>query len=117
MKLLRIILCMTLHYETKVCKAKRTLSPQLTEEKIKKTRLIYDRGKYKECSWWRMLQNPNIADPNHRDGKLFRRRFRTNYRLFLQIKQMCQLYLHKELFTGDHDEFGRECVPFDLKLL
>ena len=44
--------------------------------------------KYQESNWSKMLQLGRCQDPSSKDGKLFRRRFRIPYPLFLEIVEV-----------------------------
>ena len=86
--------------------------------KLKKTRRVYDRLDYTQSTWWHFLQRPTIRDPTHRDGKLFRTRFRVPYSLFHQLVSLCTtgslstFFQHKKC-----DATGRSSIPIELKLL
>ena len=77
---------------TMLNKAKKRRAKRLAEikvvEKIKERRhrKWEDRLNYMASTWGRMLQSNRINDPTDRKGgKLFRRRFRVPYPIYLQI--------------------------------
>lgn len=66
------------------------------------------------CSWWNLYVKDNggyFSNPNHRDGKLFLRRFQLPY------------VLVKEVWTDmgrgrkQSDAFGRKSAPIELLVL
>ena len=56
----------------------------------KARRTSYPRQDYKNSVWWHFINKPTIQDPNHRDGKLFRTRFRVPYEVYKQLLYLCQ---------------------------
>ena len=44
-----------------------------------------DENEPERSVWWKFIQRETVQDPRHRDGKLFRRRFRVPYSLFRRL--------------------------------
>jgi hypothetical protein len=84
--------------------------------KIKKRRLSYPREDYNESCWSRMLLNPNIQVEDHRDGKLFRKRFRIPYTAFIKLVELFET-VEYSFCTSHHNASGRISVPLKLKIL
>ena len=84
----------------------------------KKRRRTYPRHNYKESVWWHFLSKPTVQDEKHRDGKLFRRRFRVPFELYRQLLHLCRDgSLKKYFLCRENDAVGRPSVPLELKLL
>ena len=66
--------------------------------------------KYQESNWSKMLQLGRCQDPSSKDGKLFRRRFRIPYPLFLEIVEVVR---NKNWFP-EVDCTGAPSVPLEL---
>jgi len=78
---------------------------------MKKARHNAPRVKYWDNGWGLMLQDPALKDPDSREAKKFRQRFRVTYSLFLYVVDLCK---RKSIFcTTRH--FGN--VPVELKVL
>ena len=58
------------------------------DEPTVKHRFVYSRSDYKESLWWKMLQNPRLQDPNIKEAKVFRLRFRVPYPIYLHIADL-----------------------------
>ena len=66
-------------------------------------------------TWGRMLQSERVTDPTDGKGwKLFRRRFRVPYPIFLQLVQMARA---SGEFTEIPDAAGNPVAPLELKIL
>ena len=62
-----------------------------------------------------MLQSERVTDPTDRKGgKLFQRRFRVPYPIFLQLVQMARA---SGEFTENPDAAGNPAAPLELKIL
>ena len=68
---------------------------------------------YQESNWAQMLQLGRCQDPSSKDGKLFRRRFRIPYPLFLEIVEVVRI---KNWFP-EVDCTGAPSAPLELKIL
>lgn len=79
----------------------------------KRTRLSYPREDPKISPWFKYLGTGPWSDTTHRDGKLFRRRFRVPHAFFLEMVRECRA---KQTFPEGLDAFGR-CVPLEFKIL
>jgi hypothetical protein len=77
-------------------------------------RLVYPRRDPKSSMWWEYVLGGTWADPTSRDGKTFRRRFRTTHDFFLGL-----VVRAKELFPmhSKPDALGRRPGPIELKVL
>lgn len=95
---------------------KRHACTLLESVKVKKPRLTYPRGDYLNSAWWLFLQKDTIKNPFHRDGKLFRTRFRVPYDVFMYIVNLCKVEMKEDLNTESKDIFGRY-IPIELKVL
>ena len=80
----------------------------------KRCRKVYDRVDYKQCGWWKMLGRATSADPLHRDGKLFRRRFRVPFPMFGKLLLLVKAWFPEKRST---DVAGNPRVPKELLLL
>ena len=84
----------------------------------KARRTSYPRQDYKNSVWWHFINKPTIQDPDHRDGKLFRTRFRVPYEVYKQLLHLCRDGpLAKHILQEGVDSSGRPAVPLELKLL
>ena len=84
----------------------------------RKPRQVYERLDYRQSTWWKFLQRPTIRDATHRDGKLFRLRFRVPYLLFEKLLWLCSLGPLADSFKQKKcDATGRPSIPLELKLL
>ena len=65
-------------------------------------------------TWARFMRRPGISDPTHRNGKLFRQRFRVPYPVYRKLLAALQ-----ELpdFADAPDAIGRPGTPLYLKVL
>ena len=83
-----------------------------------KCRQVYDRMNPKESCWWKFLQIDTIKDPYHRDGKLFRDRFRVPYDVYCRIIHLIKAE-HPLMFKAGKpkDIAGRLTCPLELKVL
>lgn len=80
----------------------------------KRSRCVYPRGNYRESHWWKMLQCEDLKDHTSRAAKLFRRRFRIPYVLFVELVELVK---EKKWFsTAEVDVAGRQCIPVELKV-
>ena len=62
---------------------------------------------YEDSAWARFLRRPDIKDPGTKDGKLFRRRFRVPYPVFVDI---CRTLVERAEFKVDGTQ-GNSKVP------
>ena len=83
-----------------------------TKPKIKKTRKVFERPKYWESCWGKMLKREGIDNPCSKEGKLFRRRFRVPYRLFEGIVERARVWFPQH----DCDVVGKPSGPIELKV-
>ena len=103
------IVC-TMQEKAKKRRAKRMAEIKVIEE-IKERR----QRNYMASTWGRMLQSNRINDPTDRKGgKLFRRRFRVPYPIYLQIVDTTRA---SGLFTESPDAAGNPAAPLELKIL
>ena len=77
--------------------------------KIKKTREVCERPKYWESCWGKMLKKEGINNPNSREGKLFRRRFRVPYSLYEGIVARARIWFPQR----DCDTAGKPSGPIE----
>lgn len=83
--------------------------------KLYSQRKYEDRPDYSSSVWARMLLSDRIKDPSDRKGgKLFRRRFRVPYPLFLDVVKLTR---DSGLFLEGCDCTGRAAAPLELKVL
>ena len=82
-----------------------------TEIPTKKSRISTKRVKYWSKGWGLMLLDPALKEPESKEAKLFRRRFRVTYSIFLYIIDLCN---KKAVFNTNRD-YGT--VPIELKVL
>lgn len=84
----------------------------------KRQRKHYSRMDYRNSVWWHFINKPTVKDPSHRDGKLFRLRFRVPFNVFDKLLFLCREGPLKDHFLQrDTDVAGRAAVPIELKLL
>lgn len=62
------------------------------QELLPNTRNVYPRKNQNESTWAHMLLDPRIQDPTTREGKLFRRRFRVPYPIYVYLLNICNEY-------------------------
>jgi len=77
----------------------------------KKSRNTSKRVKYWSKGWGLMLLDPALKEPESREAKVFRRRFRVTYSIFLYIVDLCN---QKSVFNTKRN-YGT--VPNELKVL
>lgn len=65
-------------------------------------------------AWSKFLQRDGIGDPSHRNGRLFRYRFRVPYPIYADLLHQLQ---HLPQFRDRVDALGRPSAPLNLKLL
>ncbi len=100
------------HHESTV-RHPRILRKHSRESKIRKD--------YWQSDWGVMLRNlmadrqRRIFDPTTKEAKLFRRRFRVPFPLFVDI--LVKVNEHNMFECKEADAFGRRGVPVELKLL
>jgi hypothetical protein len=68
---------------------------------------------FKGTKWGKMLAHPSVSDPRSKQGKLFRRRFRVPYPVFLQIVADALERFPSEI----PDCRGRLSAPLKIKIL
>ena len=109
------IVC-TMQKKAKKRRAKRLAEIKVIEEiKERRQRKWEGRPNYMASTWGRMLQSNRINDPTDRKGgKLFRRRFRVPYPIYLQIVDTTRA---SGLFTESPDAAGNPAAPLELKIL
>ena len=109
------IVC-TMQKKAKKRRAKRLAEIKVIEEiKVRRHRKWEDRPNYMASTWGRMLQSNRINDPTDRKGgKLFRRRYRVSYPIYLQIVDITRA---SGLFTESPDAAGNPAAPLELKIL
>ncbi len=76
-----------------------------------KPRTYYD---YNTSAWALFMKREGVSDPTHKNGKLFRRRFRLPYPVYQEI--LARLSEHPN-FRDSQDATGRASAPLYLKLL
>ena len=106
----------TMQKKAKKRREKRMAEIEVIHEiKERRQRKWEGRPNYMESTWGRMLQSNRINDPTDRKGgKLFRRRFRVPYPIFLQIVDSTKA---SGLFTENQDCAGNPAAPLELKIL
>ena len=109
------IVC-TMQKKAKKRRAKRLAEIKVIEEiKERRQRKWEGRPNYMASTWGRMLQSNRINDPTDRKGgKLFRRRFRVPYPIYLQIVDITRA---SGLLTESPDVAGNPAAPLELKIL
>ncbi|CAB1103804.1 unnamed protein product [Ectocarpus sp. CCAP 1310/34] len=92
------------------------------EPSAKRKRTVYPRPDYHNSAWAIMLREKEdaLADPTTKDARLFRRRFRMPYPIFLELVKEIKSAGWKG-FTTDATDLGgrgtRPCIPVELKVL
>ncbi len=87
---------------------------RLRKKRQQKRRMSRPRRKYKESSWWQMLQDPAVRDISTPEGKLFRRRFRVPFPLFEKL----MLHAQELGFVKQPvDAKFRRGIPLELHIL
>ena len=83
--------------------------------KIFRPRRVEDQPNYAASDWGRMLKNDRIKDPlDRKGGKLFRRRFRVPYPIFIRLVQITR---DSDWFSEKKNCAGRQAAPLELKIL
>jgi hypothetical protein len=102
----------------------RTLhtSEVLAPPKLKKRRRYFGTPIYAESTWGRMLKDPRTMDPQSREGKLFRERFRVGYPKFMELVEFVdKSCIRVNAVTGvpisPSNATGIRCAPTDLLVL
>lgn len=91
------------------------------EPSAKRKRTVYPRPDYHNSAWAIMLREKEdaLADPTTKDARLFRRRFRMPYPIFLELVKEIKSAGWKG-FTTDATDLGgrgtRPCIPVELKV-
>ena len=86
----------------------------IEEFEERKHRRWKGRPNYIMSTWDRRLQSERVTDPNDRKGgKLFRRRFRVPYPIFLQLVQLARA---SREFIENPDAAGNPAAPLELKI-
>ena len=67
---------------------------------------------YTTTKWGTLLRDPTLADPTSPKAKLFRRRFRMPYNLFLYLLTRCR---ERSIFSGVHSTKSQ--IPDEIKLI
>ena len=83
---------------------------EFIRQKTKKRRVVV--SNLWKSGWGLMLRHPNIQNPNSREAKIFRRRFRVPYILFRDI--LVPLCKNKQIFGV---ESYRNKIPVEFKIL
>ena len=84
----------------------------------KRTRTQYERKDPKDSPFWKYMTKETYRDPTHRDGKLFRRRFRMPFDMFLKIVNLVrekQWFPEKQSLRMQLER--QEAIPLEIKLL
>ena len=84
----------------------------------KRTRTQYERNDPKDSPFWKYMTKETYRDPTHRDGKLFRRRFRMPFDMFLKIVNLVrekQWFPEKQSLRMQLER--QEAIPLEIKLL
>ena len=76
-----------------------------------KKRTVYD---YSQSAWALFLRREGVDDPTHKNGKLFRRRFRVPYPLYLELVHRLS---EEDDFEDKADATGKPSAPLHLKIL
>ena len=80
-----------------------------------KPRLSSQRPNYMDSTWGKILRDKKFRDPTmRRGGKLFRRRFRVPYPMFLELVKITR---ENKWFSEGPDCTGRPSAPLELKVL
>ena len=102
-------------------KAKKRREKRMDEIKVieefkeRKQRRWEGRPNNMMLTWGRMLQSERVTDPTDgKGGKLFRRRLRVLYPIFLQLVDMARASWE---FTENPDAAGNPAAPLELKIL
>ena len=83
------------------------------ESPKKRQRVRPSKINYGETNWGRILSNPRVKDPESREGKLFRLRFRCPFALFEEV--LMPFVVEKDIFPQKCPTFTR--VPTEIKVL
>ena len=106
----------TMQKKAKKRREKRMAEIKIIEEiKERRQRKWECRPNYMESTWGRMLRSDRINDPTDRKGgKLFRRRFRVPYPIYLQLVDITRA---SGVFKETPDAAGNPAAPLELKIL
>ena len=106
----------TMQKKAKKRREKRMAEIKIIEEiKERRQRKWEGRPNYMESTWGRMLRSDRINDPTDRKGgKLFRRRFRVPYPIYLQLVDITRA---SGVFKETPDAAGNPAAPLELKIL
>jgi hypothetical protein len=77
--------------------------------------LVQHRVDYTSTTWGNLIKDPNVNDPTHRKGKVFRRRFRVPFPLFNWLLVKCEEHNLFGLKTNSSKSHPR--IPLEIKLL
>jgi hypothetical protein len=83
------------------------------ERPQKRQRVRPSKINYGETNWGRVLDNPRVKDPDSREGKLFRLRFRCPFVLFEEV--LMPFVVEKDIFPQKCPTYTR--VPKEIKVL
>lgn len=76
--------------------------------------LVVNRVDFTNTTWEKLIRHPSVRDPTHRKGKVFRRRFRVPFPLFLWLVEKCKEY---NLFELKQSAKSNPRIPVEIKLL
>ena len=94
-----------------------------TTKRVKRT--DYSRSKkrpkcsdcWTDCLWLRMIKDPDTRNPRSREGKDFRKKFRTPFLVFEEIVQKCKDTELPEFNYAETTCAGEPSIPLELKVL
>ena len=85
------------------------------QTKAKTTRAPRVRRDSSNSAWAKFMRRPGVKDPTHRDGQLFRKRFRLPYPIYVKI--MALIEKHADFLLEDTNAAGQASAPLYLKVL
>ena len=76
-----------------------------------------DADPWRNNAWLQLIADDHVKDPQTREGKDFRRRFRVPFPTFQRILQMCRATGETIFCYATADVSGHMSIPLELKLL
>lgn len=91
----------------------------LLNDLLEEDRDPYERKKDIILDWWstpwgKLVRSEEVKDPNSREGKSFRNRFRLPFNLFEVLVDLCR---NKRVFGAEQTAAGLQAMPVELKVM
>jgi hypothetical protein len=96
----------------KSCKKRRNNNAKLRRIKKRRARWTIFKDYMTDTTWGKLINNPNVENPNSKEGKSFRRRFRIPFPLFKLIVQLCR---KENIF--EHTDQRKVRIPIEIQVL